>query len=97
MFIHATRAVEPGAELCLSYLPDACGATFEQRTERLAEWAGGTFVCGCPRCSLCRSNPKVGLENAVLYGYAGGGGAPEGDGDAIAGIRSVRLPERQSI
>ena len=54
IFMFATRAVEAGEELCISYVPWEC--SYMDRTERFKLWVSSNdgFECCCDRCELLR-------------------------------------------
>ena len=59
MLIYATKRIEAGDELCISYC--SSDLSFSERKERFADWyaQGKGFTCHCDYCKLLRSNSKL--------------------------------------
>mmetsp|Transcript_18402 Transcript_18402/g.46290 ORF Transcript_18402/g.46290 Transcript_18402/m.46290 type:complete len:608 (-) Transcript_18402:357-2180(-) len=66
MFIHSTRAIAKGEELCIRY---RAGSSFEDTGKAFRNWGiGGGFQCLCSRCTFFSSNHElVEMEDEVEF------------------------------
>ena len=68
IFIWTTRAVQPGEELCISYMA-VQETSFSQRTENFSNWIqpGVGFCCQCESCRVIRHNKKLQELDAQVH------------------------------
>ncbi len=67
IFIHTTRDVKSGEELCLSYLNHE--ASLEERGETFSNWLGSGvgFSCQCDWCITVRDSPDLQEANEIIH------------------------------
>lgn len=73
MFVRATRPIETGEQLFVSYRPTE--TSYKEDTEGFSTWITlkEGFVCQCQRCSWLRSHPDLGRMNTeVILAYRKG-------------------------
>ena len=94
--VHATRNIEEGEEVSLSYLPVDGLALREERVGKLETGYG--FVCGCPACNTNSARGKILEERRMemrssLADFAERGGDEEGELELT--MKLVRMLEEE--
>ena len=59
IFIHSSRSIDTGEELCISYAP--IEESHSKKTETFASWIGKNdgFACHCERCRAIDADPEL--------------------------------------
>jgi tetratricopeptide (TPR) repeat protein len=96
MFIHSTRPIVVGEELCVSYVSPYY--LYEKRVEVFRDWIvpGVGFECQCKWCHTMRSDPKLRrMEARVEAAYTQAGNEVSFKGTPMAKAAERALPSTQ--